>query len=275
VDVIGFYDQHPINEDQIVSELRRRGQLADRLPPEALFDLDQDHYGGIAAVEALARLGGIARGSKVLDVCAGLGGPLRFLAWRFGCVATGVELNHRRARSAARLTRLVGLESAVHVLRGDATALPFGPASFDVCISQEAWLHVRDKAAAATECRRVLRPGGRLAFTDWIARPRLTEGERKRLQLWMAATTLQTIDSYRILLGRSGFVQVEADDLSRGWRRILRERLYMYRRLRRDTVARFGEAHYDAYDQLYTFVVGLVEDGRLGGGRFSATAAPN
>lgn len=272
MDLIGFYDRHPINEAQVVHELRRRGQLADRLSPEALFDLDQDHYGGVAAVEALARIGGIVRGTKVLDVCAGLGGPLRFLAWRFGCVGTGVELHPGRARSAARLTRLVGLEGAVRIVRGDATALPFRSGSFDACLSQEAWMHIGDKAAVAAECRRMLRPGGRLAFTDWIARPRLAGGEREKLRLWMAATTLQTIDGYRVLLGRSGFVGVEAHDLSRDWGRMLRERLHRHRGLRPRALDRAGEASYAAYDQLYAFLVGLVESGKLGGARFSGTA---
>ena len=44
----------------------------------------------------------------------------------------------------------------------------------------------------------------------------------------------------------------------------------MYRRLRADTVARLGEARYREYDQLYAFFVGLIEDGKLGGGRFWA-----
>jgi hypothetical protein len=47
--------------------------------------------------------------------------------------------------------------------------------------------------------------------------------------------------------------------------------LEMYRALRVNTVARLGERRYEEYDQLYTFFVGLVEDGKLGGGRFSAT----
>jgi sarcosine/dimethylglycine N-methyltransferase len=275
VDVISFYDEHPINEDHIMSELPRRGHGAGRIPPDVLFELDQDHYGGIEAVEALARLGGLTRGRSVLDVCAGLGGPLRFLAWRHGCPGTGVDLNHRRARSAARLTRMVGLDGAVRMVRADATALPFRSAAFDVCISQEAWLHITDKAAIARECRRVLRPGGRLAFTDWVARPRLTDGERERLRSWMAATTIQTLDGYRHLLGRSGFMAIETEDLSPDWKADLRERLHRYRRLRPETVARFGQPRYDAYDQPYTFFVGLVEDGKLGGGRFSATAAPS
>ncbi len=272
MDVVGFYDSHPINEDQILATLRRRGRLPGPLPPDALFDLDQDHYGGLPAVEALARRAGIGAGSHLLDVCAGLGGPARFLAWRYGCRATGVDLNAGRVAGAARLTRLVGLAGRVRFARGDATALPFRAGAFDACVSQEAWLHIGDKAAVVAECRRVLRPGGRLAFTDWVARPRLAQGERARLRQWMAATSIQTIDSYRDLLGRAGFTGIEAEDLSASWADILRKRLEMFRSLRAETVAKLGQARYDEYDQLYVFFVGLVEGGKLGGGRFSATA---
>ena len=61
-------------------------------------------------------------------------------------------------------------------------------------------------------------------------------------------------------------------DLSDEWRPILRSRLEMYRALRADTIARFGEAWYRDYQQVYGFFVGLVEDGKLGGGRLSGTA---
>ncbi|MGH7278256.1 MAG: class I SAM-dependent methyltransferase, partial [Candidatus Rokuibacteriota bacterium] len=183
-----------------------------------------------------------------------------------------LELNPGRTAGARRLTRLCGLQAVVTVVRGDATALPFRDARFDACISQEALLHIEDKAAVLAGCRRVLVPGGRLAFSDWIARPRLTDGERRRLREWMAATALQTIDGYRALLGRTGFAAIESEDLSDEWRSILRQRLTMYRAMREDTVARLGEARYRQYDQLYAFFVGLIEDGKLGGGRFSGTA---
>ena len=270
--VVDFYDRHPINEEQILAALRRQGRLPGRVTPEDLFDLDQDHYGGLPAVETLAKRAAIGRGSRVLDVGAGLGGPARFLAWRFGCVATGIDLNAGRIAGAHRLTRLCGLERVVRFVRGDATALPFRQGVFDACVSQEAWLHIEDKAAVVAECRRVLRPGGRLAFTDWIAHPRLADGERARLREWMAATTVQTLHGYRGLLAQSGFTGIEAEDRSASWARVLRQRLQMFRSLREDTVARFGQARYDEYDQLYVFFVGLVERGKLGGGAFDATA---
>ena len=269
--IIDFYDRHPISEGQVLDAVRRVRGSADALTADDLYPFDQDHYGGLGAVDALARRAGITAASRVLDICAGLGGPARFLASRRGCRVVGVELNPGRAAGMERLTRRVGLRHAVSVVRGDATALPFGAGRFDACVSQEALLHVADKAAVLTEARRVLVAGGRLAFSDWIAHPGLGDVERARLEDWMAAVTLQSLDGYRALLGRVGFRGVEAEDLTDEWRAILRERLTMYRALREDTVRRLGEARYREYDALYAFFVGLVEAGKLGGGRFSGT----
>jgi sarcosine/dimethylglycine N-methyltransferase len=271
-DVVAFYDHHPISEAQVLAALaRRRGLAAGAVTADDLFDFDQDHYGGLAAVDTLARLAGVTAATRVLDLCAGLGGPARFLASRRACQVVALELNAGRAAGAARLTRLVGLRRRVRVVRGDATRLPFGGGRFDACLSQEALLHVEDKAAVLAEAHRVLAPGGRLAFTDWVARPRLGDGERRRLREWMAAVTLQTLDTYRGLLGAAGFGAVTAEDLADEWRAVLRTRLETFRAMRADTVARLSEARYREYDELYTFFVGLIEAGKLSGGRFSAS----
>ena len=157
------------------------------------------------------------------------------------------------------------------VVRGDAIALPFARGAFDACLSQEALLHIADKPKVLAECHRVLAPGGRLAFSDWIAFPRLGDRERAQLWEWMAATTLQTLEGYRALLGRAGFRSVEAEDLSAEWRPIVRTRLELHRALRADGIARLGDERYLEYDQLHAFFVRLIEDGKLGGGRFTAT----
>ena len=272
--VVDFYSRHPISEGQIVDALRRQGKDLDRLQPEDLYDLDQDHYGGLEAVEALGRRARIDAASRVLDVCAGLAGPARFIARRWGARVTGLDLSPERAAGARRLTARVGLGPLVRMVRGDAQNLPFAPAAFTAVVSQEGLLHVPDKGRVLAECRRVLLAGGRIAFSDWIATARLADGERRRLEEWMAAVTLQSIEGYKSLLARAGFGAIEAEDLSAEWVGILRRRREMFRGLRADTVARLGQARYDEYDQLYGFFVGLVELGKLGGARFSATAGP-
>src|SRR5580765_8940754 len=122
-----------------------RGHL-DHLRPEDLFPHDQDHYGGLAANDALARCARIGAGSKVVDLCAGLGGPARYLAHRYGAVVTGIELTPARVAGAAELTRRVGLDGQVRVIEGNVMELPLADGSFDAVVSQEALLHVPDMA---------------------------------------------------------------------------------------------------------------------------------
>ena len=264
-----YYDEHPISEAHVLAALAGQG-LAGPVTADDLFEFDQDHYGGLAAVDALARRAGVGAASRVLDVCAGLGGPARFLANRRGSAVVALELHAGRAAGAARLNRMVK-QTRVTVVRADATMLPFKDGAFDACLSQEALLHIADKRAVLTECHRVLVRGGRLAFTDWIAWPSLADRERLRLWDWMAATNLQTLDGYRALLGHAGFTAVEAEDLSGEWRAIVRKRIELHRALRPQREARFGRQHYVEYDQLHAFFVGLIEAGKLGGGRFTAT----
>jgi sarcosine/dimethylglycine N-methyltransferase len=272
VSIERFYDQHPISETHVLEAVRgERGGLDAALTADDLSDFDQDHYGGLAAVEALAHRARIGAGARVLDVGAGLGGPARFLASRRGCHVVALELHGGRAVAARRLSRLCRLDRLVHVVRGDATRLPFADGRFDACVSQEAFMHIEDKAAVLAGCRRVLASGGRLAFTDWIAHGRLADGERRRLRTWMAAAAVETLDGYRTLLGRAGFTSLGVEDVTDEWRPILRTRHATYRRLRAATVAKVGEARFQEYDALYTFLIDLVEDGKLGGGRFRGT----
>jgi sarcosine/dimethylglycine N-methyltransferase len=265
-----FYDDHPISEARVLAALARaRGEVAP-VTADDLFEFDQDHYGGLAAVDAMARRAGIGVAGRILDLCAGLGGPARFLASRHGATVIALELHAGRAAGAARLNRLVR-ETRVAVVRGDATTLPFHRGAFAACVSQEAFMHIADKPGVLAECHRVLAPGGRLVFSDWIAYPSLGDRERDRLWEWMAATTLQSLESYRALLGRAGFTAVEAEDVSAEWRPIVRKRVEAHRALRDDRTARLGERRYQEYEQLHAFFAELVNSGKLGGGRFSAT----
>lgn len=152
-DVVDFYDRHPINETQVLESARRRGAGHRALAPEDLWEWDQDHYGGLQAVETLARRAAIRPGMAVLDVCAGLGGPARFLAHRFGVRVTGVDLTQSRCAAGTRLTALVRLTPRVRLLRADAQVLPFRAGAFDAAVSQEGLLHVPDKAVVLADAR--------------------------------------------------------------------------------------------------------------------------
>lgn len=267
-----LYDRHPINADQILGTLRDAGKDLQRLVPADLRPHDQDHYGGESAVIALAEAAGLKDGDQVIDICAGVGGPSRLLAERFPAACfIAFDLNGGRCRGARRLNALVGLQHAINVVQGDAQSMPFDEASLDVALSQEAFLHIPDKLAVLSEAARSLRVGGRLGFTDLVAGPGLTEQDRSALEDGMEMRTLQSVSSYASLFDAAGLTLVRHDDLSADWVGILTERLEMYRAMNDTTQATLGDGVHEQYMDAYEIFVGLVQAGRLGGGRFILT----
>ena len=268
--VISFYDTHPINEDEILAKLAARGDDLAALTEDALKDFDQDHYGGIDVVDTLAERAGIRREHHVLDVCSGMGGPARWIAHRIGCRVTGMDFTLSRVEAAQRLTARVKLQHLVDFVHGDATAMPLAANTYDVVMSQEAWLHIPDKAAVIGEAVRVARPGSVIAFTDAVVRDPLTSEETSRLGAEMHAPGIATSAQYLDLLRGQGCTIENCEDLSVEWSKVLVKRLAMYRSLRDTTVAKFGASHYAAWDHTYSFFVGLFTAGKLGGARIVA-----
>ena len=268
--VIHFYDTHPINEDEILAKLAARGDDMGRLTEDQLKDFDQDHYGGIEVVDTLALRAGLRREHRVLDVCSGMGGPARWLAHRLGCRITGLDFTLSRVEAARRLTQRVSLTDLVDFVHGDATAMALPNAQFDVVMSQEAWLHVPDKPAVIRECVRVLKSGGVLAFTDVALRSTLSAQEEARMGAEMQAPGIASAERYLELLRDQGCSIISHEDLSAEWTATLVKRLAMYRSLADTTVAKFGRAHFDAWDHTYSFFVGLFVTGKLGGARIVA-----
>jgi ubiquinone/menaquinone biosynthesis C-methylase UbiE len=113
--------------------------------------------------EAEARLLGDVAGCSVLEVGSGAGQCSRWVRAQGGR-GVGLDLSHRQLQHARRLDDATGV--AVPSVLGTATALPFREASFDAVFSSFGALQfVADLDVAIREVARVLRPGGRFAFS--------------------------------------------------------------------------------------------------------------
>ena len=148
--------------------------------------------------------------------------------------------------------------------------MPFPDESFDVVIGQEAWAYIPARNRLISEIARLLKAGGRLAFTDIVRRESLDEGECRKVKEGLAFAGFETPESYRGLLEQGGFSLLESEDLGEDWTGILARRLEMYRSLKTETVRKFGEAHYHTWDDNYGFFVSLFAERKLSGVRIVA-----
>jgi SAM-dependent methyltransferase len=155
----------------ILKTLREIGKDLDHLTPDDLAPVDEFHGGQRPATIRLAELVGFAGSERVLDVGAGLGGPSRYLAWRYGVRVSGVDLTAEFVRVAEMLTLRTGLTGKVDYRQGNALDLPFEAMRFDVVWSQNAAMNIADRDRLYSEMWRVLKPGGRLALQEVAAGP--------------------------------------------------------------------------------------------------------
>src|SRR4051794_33299025 len=166
---IAYYDG-PELVDPIHDALARAGLDPDHVCEDDLAALDQFHALGLPATLALAELAELRTGERVLDLGAGIAGPARTLAARFGADVTAVEPVARFRRLAAALNAATGT-ARVHIVAADGCALPFADASFELVWTQAVLQSVPDLAAVAREAHRVLVPGGRWALSELAAGP--------------------------------------------------------------------------------------------------------
>jgi sarcosine/dimethylglycine N-methyltransferase len=61
---IGFYSRHPISLEIVLTRLAKQRGSLDGLQPQELWAHDQDHFGGLAANDALSKCAGIGPGAR-------------------------------------------------------------------------------------------------------------------------------------------------------------------------------------------------------------------
>jgi len=266
-----FYDFHPISAEQIFSAVAARHIARKDITQAVLSAHDQDHYGGTDAVDRLMAQAAFNPQDHVLDVCAGMGGPARYIAWKTGCKVTGLDLTASRVAGARALTEAAQLDAQVDFVHGNALEMPFDAAQFTGIISQEAFAHIPNKTQLIAQCARVLTPGGRMVFSDIMSHQALHRQDAQKLFDGMRFSDIATLGDYQQWFADAGMQWVRAIDLSDEWTRILVDRHAMYRSLEAQTVARLGRAHFERYDQAYDHFVGLYRSGVLSGALVVAT----
>ena len=189
-------------------------------PEGRLWELlmgEQIHLGGFQSSMDLAQRAGITAGWQGVDLCCCTGAGMRFLV-RFLKVGrmTGVDATPAVLELGRRRCADEGLAQSISFVQGDACATGLLSAQFDFVWGEDAWCYVEDKAKLIAEAARLLKPGGKIVFTDWMeGSAGLTGPDAGRYLGFMKFPNVLTLGEYKSLLQASGCSARVAQDTGR------------------------------------------------------------
>ncbi len=205
----------------------------------------------------------VAPEHQVLDIASGGGAPALRLAERRGCKVIGIDRSTDAVATASRRAAELDLSDRARFDVADATSsLPFNDVTFDAVISVDGLIHLPNRPNVLAEWARVLKPGGRLVFTDQIV-----TGPIMNTELTIRApdfTFLITHPGYNEdLLAAAGFDLLRREDLTGMIARLARGHWQARERHREALMALEGQERFEALTAYRRMAETLATERRL------------
>jgi len=202
--------------------------------------------------------------SHVLEVGSGSGGPGVYLASQRGCHVTGVDINEHGVANGRRLAQERGVAERVTFQQVDASQpLPFPPASFDAVLSNDSMCHIANRLEVLRDWHRVLRPGGRMHFTDAMVVTGLLSQEEIATRSSIGFYFFVPPGANERLIADAGLRLLAADDLTAGAELIAGRWHAARQRHQAELVTREGEANFAGLQRFLACVQHVSAERRL------------
>ncbi len=249
-------------------------------PERELWELlmgQQIHIGGFRSSMKLAEAAGIEPGTTGVDLCCCTGAGMRFLV-RFCQVARmhGVDATEAVVESGRIRCQQENLADRIDFKVADACTTGLDDGSADFVWGEDAWCYVIGKPKLVAEAARLVKPGGKVAFTDWLeGSPGMSDAEMERFLKFMKFPDVQTRAGYTELLVQNGCDVVVNEDTEQYAPCIDLYLEMVDRQLTYDalSILGFDSDMLGAVAEEMKFMQGLAHEGKIIQGRFVAVKA--
>jgi len=207
---------------------------------------------------------GLTAGSNVLEIASGSGGPAAFMVNETGCNLTGLEFNQNGVDNSIKLANESGLEDKMQFIQGDASEpLPFEDNSFDAVFTIDAINHLKNRDKVLKEFYRVLKPGGKLLYTDPIVVTAILTNEEIAVRSSIGYFLFTPLGENERLLEAAGFTGIISKDVTANMESVSLK-WFNAREKRKDDLLRIEEEeNYNGLQKFFRMVHTLSHEKRL------------
>lgn len=201
--------------------------------------------------------------SSLLDIACGSGGPTLRMARRTGCRVHGIDAHEQAIAEACARAGHEGLERVVFERLDASRPLPFPGATFDGVICIDAINHLPDRPRVLAEWARVLRPGGRLVFTDPVVVTGMLTHEEIAIRSSIGFFLFVPAGVDEKLLEDAGFEVAQRLDRTENMARMAERRRAARAAHESDLRAVEGDAAFDGQQRFFETAARLAAERRL------------
>ena len=202
--------------------------------------------------------------AHVLEIGCGAGGPALFLARTTGARVTGVDINAHGIAAGLAMAREQQLADRVNFEQVDASGtLPFADAQFDALLCIDSINHLADRLRVLREWRRVVKPGGRLLFTDPTTITGVLSSEEIAVRSSIGYYLYAPLGEDARLIELAGLHLERQEDVTEQMSTISLRRYEARRRERDELLALEGERTYEGQQRFLAMVHQLASERRL------------
>jgi len=202
--------------------------------------------------------------SSVLEVGCGSGGYALHLAEKVGCPLVGLDINELGVRNANQLALARGLAAKARFERCDASKnLPFDDNTFDAVFSNDVMCHLPGRPEVLGEMFRILKPGGRMLFSDALVVGGLLSNEEIATRSSIGFYVYSPPGENERLIERAGFRQMRVTDTTESAARIAKQWHQAREKRKEELVAAEGIMNFEGLQRFLACVHTLTSEKRL------------
>jgi ubiquinone/menaquinone biosynthesis C-methylase UbiE len=227
-------------------------------------DLGQTSWVTTEESKEIPRLLDLRLDSSVLELGCGSGGYALHLAEKVGCRLVGLDINASGVRNANQLAIARGLASHARFEQCDVSNnLGFNDNAFDAVFSNDVLCHIPGRAKLLTEMFRILKPGGRMLFSDALVVGGMVSHEEIATRSSIGFYVYSPPGENERLIERAGFRRIRVTDTTESAEQIAKQWHQAREGRKQELVAIEGNTNFEGLQRFLSCVHILTSEKRL------------